>query len=414
MGQESRRERKKQEMRRRILDCALLRFSQGGFEATSLQAIADEADVSIPTLRNHFGSKDGLLVAILEQFVDLVEEGVREIVERGLTDAEAMIQQALAINRTVRELPPDLVAHMMRVAAAEHGVASVMDDLQKALARVIAYAQAEAGGRRDVDATRLAQMIADLMLGGLVDWARAPEIDSQAHTEIVFRAAVDLVIPSRARRAATPAESSVEVSLAAPKPTTQPTRSGLRRQILEVARRRFAEDGVRETTLEAIADELSISQLTILHHFGSKDGLLAQLALAFAEGIEDNVREALAGGLATDLPTAIAIIPSRLAELPSFGSRLTGEVLRVMLTHPDGMVASRRINRAMAELVAEGQRRGLIRTDLGPLLLARILLDLSYASVLRWVRDPSPAVTQAQEDAMRAARLFLDPSPPEA
>lgn len=391
-----------------------MRFAQEGFEGTSLRTIADDVDVSIPTLRNYFGSKDGLLVGILERFFDLVDEGVRGIVEKGLTDTEEMIQQALAINRTVRELPPDLVAHMMRVAAAEPGVASVMEDLQKALTRVIVYAQEEAGGRQDVDATRLAQMIADLMLGGLVDWARSPEIDSQAHTEVVLRAAVDLVIPSRAPRAATPAEESVEGSLVASEPTAHTARSGLPRQILDVARRRFAEDGVRETTLEAIADELSINQLTILHHFGSKDGLLAELAMELADRIEDTVRKALATSLATDLPTAIAIIPSRLAELPDVGSRLTGEVLRVMLTHPDGMEASRRINRAMAELVAEGQRRSLVRTDQSPMVLARVLLDLTYASVLRWVRDPSPAITQAQEDVMRAAQLFMDPSPPEA
>jgi AcrR family transcriptional regulator len=49
-----------------ILDCALNLFANRGFDAVGVQEVAESAGITKPTLYHYFGSKTGLLEAILE------------------------------------------------------------------------------------------------------------------------------------------------------------------------------------------------------------------------------------------------------------------------------------------------------------------------------------------------------------
>ncbi|MDY6867614.1 MAG: TetR/AcrR family transcriptional regulator [Chloroflexota bacterium] len=55
---------------RRLLDCALLLFSQRGYHAVSVRDIVDAAGVTKPTLYHYFGSKRGLLDALLHHHAE--------------------------------------------------------------------------------------------------------------------------------------------------------------------------------------------------------------------------------------------------------------------------------------------------------------------------------------------------------
>ena len=48
-----------------ILEEALKLFSNNGYEATGVQEICEQAGVTKPTLYHYFGSKQGLLDAVL-------------------------------------------------------------------------------------------------------------------------------------------------------------------------------------------------------------------------------------------------------------------------------------------------------------------------------------------------------------
>jgi AcrR family transcriptional regulator len=61
----SRRERKKQATRRRIVEAATRLFAEHGFDAPTVDQIAEEADVAKGTIYNYFDAKEELLFELL-------------------------------------------------------------------------------------------------------------------------------------------------------------------------------------------------------------------------------------------------------------------------------------------------------------------------------------------------------------
>src|SRR4051812_46767192 len=59
-------EQRRAETRARLLDAAADLFARKGFHAVSAEAVADAADRTTGALYDHFGGKDGLLLALLE------------------------------------------------------------------------------------------------------------------------------------------------------------------------------------------------------------------------------------------------------------------------------------------------------------------------------------------------------------
>ncbi|MEJ2503485.1 MAG: helix-turn-helix domain containing protein, partial [Gemmatimonadota bacterium] len=72
----SRRERKKEATRRRIVDAATRLFGERGFDAPTVDEIAESADVAKGTIYNYFSTKEELLFELL---VDLEREVQREV-----------------------------------------------------------------------------------------------------------------------------------------------------------------------------------------------------------------------------------------------------------------------------------------------------------------------------------------------
>ena len=64
-NEESLRTRQKTRRREAILKCARDLFEQRGYDATTMAAIAEAAEVSPPTVFNYFGSKNALIVELV-------------------------------------------------------------------------------------------------------------------------------------------------------------------------------------------------------------------------------------------------------------------------------------------------------------------------------------------------------------
>ncbi len=76
-----RRARKKLETRRRILEAAFELFARQGFQATTVEAIADRADVGKGTVFNYFPRKTAFLAALAEEWLQRMTEELGPVEE---------------------------------------------------------------------------------------------------------------------------------------------------------------------------------------------------------------------------------------------------------------------------------------------------------------------------------------------
>ena len=76
-----RRERKKMDTRRRIFRAAFDLFTRKGFDATTVEEIAQRADVGKGTVFNYFPQKTAFLVAAYREWVELMQEELGPIDE---------------------------------------------------------------------------------------------------------------------------------------------------------------------------------------------------------------------------------------------------------------------------------------------------------------------------------------------
>jgi len=104
----SRRERRRHEIRTRILEAAMRLFDEKGFEATTVAEICDAADVAQKTFFNHFASKPDMLREVarvwLEVLLDLIADaraaaGVRQRLESFFRALADMVEQAGPMRR---------------------------------------------------------------------------------------------------------------------------------------------------------------------------------------------------------------------------------------------------------------------------------------------------------------------------
>src|SRR3954462_2070635 len=92
-------------LRERARAAAVLLFSRHGFEGTSLQAIADEVQVSKQALLYHFASKEGLREAALQQMVELWRNALPRLLS-ALPRPEAPFDEALGEVMTLFRAEP--------------------------------------------------------------------------------------------------------------------------------------------------------------------------------------------------------------------------------------------------------------------------------------------------------------------
>ncbi|MCL4810200.1 MAG: TetR/AcrR family transcriptional regulator [Thermoanaerobaculia bacterium] len=63
-------------VRKRLMDAAILLFTNRGYAATSVREIVEMAGVTKPALYYHFQSKEGIYLAILEELLRLADEAI--------------------------------------------------------------------------------------------------------------------------------------------------------------------------------------------------------------------------------------------------------------------------------------------------------------------------------------------------
>jgi AcrR family transcriptional regulator len=147
----SRRERSKADKMRRILAAGERLFSKQGFDGTTVQQIADEADVAVGTLFLYIANKSELLLRLFHHATDLeLEQAVRRMKanKKFLPAVRRFLKDLIVPYEKDRELAKvfwrEFLFHKGEVRAELDKQAS---EILRALAEVIAIAQK----REDID-----------------------------------------------------------------------------------------------------------------------------------------------------------------------------------------------------------------------------------------------------------------------
>ncbi len=144
-----RRERMPKEQRRKqLVEVSRGVFAELGYEAASLEEIAERAGVSRPILYSHFGDKHGLFEAVVSEQIALV----RQVIEQSLMgpgEPREVVERSMRAFFTYVRDHPDGHAVLTRdapVHISDSGLGLMLDGLAKDIALVIA-AQIRAMGR---------------------------------------------------------------------------------------------------------------------------------------------------------------------------------------------------------------------------------------------------------------------------
>jgi TetR/AcrR family transcriptional regulator, cholesterol catabolism regulator len=174
-----RRARRKRQTRDRILDTAVRLFATRGYEETSVDEIAEAADVARQTFFNHFHAKEDVIHAWVEQRRREVRAGLEtpgdaDSAGHGAAgaDAPARLTRGLLTVAALYDADADVSRPMVRYWVHRGGPlgpdAGATADL---LRSVVESGQAAGELRADLDARSAAQVLLDVYLGCLYRWA---------------------------------------------------------------------------------------------------------------------------------------------------------------------------------------------------------------------------------------------------
>jgi AcrR family transcriptional regulator len=94
MGTAERRQRERVQRANQIQEAAERLFLEKGYQATTIQGIAREAELSIGTIYFYFKTKEEIYASINLRILESYEEGLTEIISSSSTSPEEKLEQA--------------------------------------------------------------------------------------------------------------------------------------------------------------------------------------------------------------------------------------------------------------------------------------------------------------------------------
>jgi TetR/AcrR family transcriptional regulator, cholesterol catabolism regulator len=189
-----RRERNKLKVRERLYTSALTLFTEQGYDETSIDQIADRADVARGTFFNYFQRKEDLIDA----WGDERREKLSSELAAGTTPgagAEARLRQAMSTLGRLNELERRQTIAMLtawvragRPLLEEPYVASVF-------ASIVADGRERGEFRADLPVTQTGNLVRDLYFGALYRWCgRRDEQEQPGRLTQELQSALDLLL----------------------------------------------------------------------------------------------------------------------------------------------------------------------------------------------------------------------------
>jgi AcrR family transcriptional regulator len=175
---EGRRERKKRELRARIYETARQLFLAHGFEATTVEQIAEEADVAQATFFNHFQSKQAVLAEMTGEVFDRLQSLTDEQLARPASAQARILGFADGAATEVaqsRQLAHTVLLELMRTAARPGEVVPYLSRVHEPFRAIVREGQDRGEVRTDRDARFLAEMVVGAFNAAVTNWMNNAE-----------------------------------------------------------------------------------------------------------------------------------------------------------------------------------------------------------------------------------------------
>src|SRR5438034_13310 len=116
--------------RAQLVDVGRKVFAERGYEATSVEEIAERAGISKPIVYEHFGGKEGLYAVIVDREIEQIASCITEAISSG-SPRERLERAALAFLTYVKERPGGFAVLLRDAPAAKSGgeMPALMHDL---------------------------------------------------------------------------------------------------------------------------------------------------------------------------------------------------------------------------------------------------------------------------------------------
>ena len=131
------------ERRSQLISVGRTVFAERGYDATSVEEIAERAGVSKPIVYEHFGGKEGLYAVIVDREMEQVIAAVSEAISKG-SARDRVGGATLAFLKYVKE-QPDGFAVLSRDAPANVGMASLLAEVGERVGKIFAIELKRAG-----------------------------------------------------------------------------------------------------------------------------------------------------------------------------------------------------------------------------------------------------------------------------
>lgn len=168
---EGRIERKKKETQQKILKVAMDLFQRQGFNNTTMEQIAEEADIARKTLYNHFPVKE----AIVDEYVKgIAKEGNQEVFQAlpNLPDTRSRLQSTLEKVYEWVEINSEIIGICLgyRLKNMYQGAGYSGGGSQNLIEEIIRLGQQAGEIRQDIPAKLLVKQFDTLRMTIVMDW----------------------------------------------------------------------------------------------------------------------------------------------------------------------------------------------------------------------------------------------------
>jgi AcrR family transcriptional regulator len=187
-----------------LLDAAVELHADGGSRGTSLASIAERAGVTAPAITHHFGSKRGLLLAIVDELDRRDAEVLAPRGGTGLERLDSLRGWTRAVTADARSTRLAQLRAVLACEALDHDypardrLIERNRRLRDTIRRVLEAGQSDGSIRVDLDADELAIEIIAAFQGCQLQWLLEPDaVDLVAVVDrYVDRLLVDLSPPA--------------------------------------------------------------------------------------------------------------------------------------------------------------------------------------------------------------------------